>query len=184
MSRGTVWWGLGVLFINTGTQTELPCSASIRILVALLVVVLSPSPAVSHISSWLSTLYQDPPRSVEKRGSFIWKSPFSPVVRGCCFFPAVSQPVACGTGGQRQLYTRVRGSWWQPDSIFSNSGYLHMQGGETCSSRMTLLWQSLEEDTCQDAGITSKTRSTNSPEDQGEKDGRVEDGRDHLSWTS
>lgn len=56
-----------------------------------------------------------------------------------------------------------------------------MQGGETCNSRMTLLWQSLEEDTCQDAGITSKTRSTNSPEDQGEKDGRVEDGRDHLS---
>lgn len=50
-------------------KLSLPCSASIRILVGLLVVVLSPSPAVSRISSWLSTLYQDPPPSVEKRES-------------------------------------------------------------------------------------------------------------------
>lgn len=63
--------------------------------------------------------------------------------------------------------------------MFSNSGCLHTQGGETCSSRMALLWQSLEEDTCQDSGIASKMRSTNS-QDQGEKDGRVEGGCDHL----
>lgn len=55
------------LFSNMETQAELPCSASVRISAASLVVALSPSPAASHISSWLSTLYPDPPRSVEKK---------------------------------------------------------------------------------------------------------------------
>lgn len=66
------------MFSNTSTQTELPCSASVRILVALLMVVLSPSPAISRISSWLSTPYQDPLRSAGKRESFSEKASSAP----------------------------------------------------------------------------------------------------------
>lgn len=70
----------GALFSNTSTQNELPCSASVRILVALLMVVLSPSPAISRISSWPSTLSQDPLQSVEKRVSL--KKPLQPQSQG------------------------------------------------------------------------------------------------------
>lgn len=61
-------------------------------------VVLSPSPAVSHISSWLSTLYRDPPRSVEKTKK----------KKENVFLP-VSQPVAHGAGGQQQLILQATG---------------------------------------------------------------------------
>lgn len=92
------------LFSNMETQTELPCSASVRISVALLVVAPSPSPAASHISSWLSTLYPDPPRSVEKR-EFSLKKPAQPRRQGV--LPALSQPAARGAGWQ-QLYSGTR----------------------------------------------------------------------------
>lgn len=93
------------LFSNMETQAELPCSASVRISAASLVVALSPSPAASHISSWLSTLYPDPPRSVEKKRGFSLKKPAQPRRQGV--FPVLSQPAARGAVWQ-QLYTGTR----------------------------------------------------------------------------